>query len=190
MPKPKNQTKPTAAPAAAAPQVDERAVAIAELVRGGMSYSEAKAAIDNDRPAAAPEKVDLGKDPGADEVIDPDSILDEGENLETVEYTDAPPEGDRMIDYLYELRNQLGRARVKKNYRVTFTLDHRLFDWMVYSTIGEAQYRGRADLTIEDFLKIKIKELKAADPTGGGRRDPRSSGPRELYNPQSGGWKP
>ena len=191
-PAPAKAAAPENTPAAAATTApDERAQAIAELVRGGMSYSEAKAAIDNDRPAApvaALPKVDLGKDPGADEEIDPDSIPDPEEKLEVVDVPNEPPEGYKMIEYLYELRDQMGKSRVKKRHRISVTLEHRLFDWLVYGTIVEAQFRGRPDLTIEDFIEIKIKELKAADPTSGGRRDPSTSGPRDNYNPQTGRW--
>ena len=80
---PKKAAAPTPAPEKNEAQTDERAKAIAELVRGGMSYSEAKAAIDNDTPA--PAKVELGPDPGADEEIDPDSIPDPDEDLEVVD---------------------------------------------------------------------------------------------------------
>lgn len=195
----RNAGAPASAPAAAAAPAqapaaapnDPRATAIAELVRGGMSYSEAKAAIDNDRPAApvtTPKKVNVGKDPGADEEIDPDTIPNPEEELELVEISNAPPEGYKMIEHLYELRNQLGKARVKKRFRINVELEQRLFDWLVYATITEATFRGRPELTIEDFINIKVKELKAADPTGGGRRDPSTSGPRDMYNPNTGKW--
>lgn len=82
----------------------------------------------------------------------------------------------------------IGKARAKKQYRVAVVFDQRLFDWLLYATIQEAHFRRRPDLTIEEFLEIKVKELKAADPTAGGRRDPSSSGPRDNYNPASGRW--
>ena len=185
-----------AAPAAANPTppqpVEERAAVIAELIRGGMSYADAQAAVGETQPAPAPAaatpKVNLGSDPGADEEIDPDSIPDPDEDLETVEISHTPPDGYKMIEYLYQLREKMGKTRKKKRYVITVDLEHRLFDWLVYATIAEATFRGRPDLTIEDFIEIKIKELKAADPTGGGRRDPSTSGPRDNYNPQSGRW--
>lgn len=191
---PKSATKAAAQKAAApAPekdkQVDERAQAIAELVRGGMSYSEAKAAIDNDRPATTQaEKVDLGKDPGADEEIDPDSIPDPGEDLEVVEISHEPREGYTMFETLHLIRGEIEKSREKKRFLIPIELDQRLFDWLLYGTIAEAHFRRRPDLTIEDFIEIKIKELKAADPTQGGRRDPSTSGPKDMYNPATGKW--
>jgi len=93
-----------------------------------------------------------------------------------------------MIEQLYALREQLGKSRKKQRFTFPIELDQRLFDWVVYATIAEAQFRGRKELTIQDFFEIKIKELKASDPTGGGRRDPSTSGPREGYNPNTGKW--
>lgn len=178
---------PAATPPQASPGPDVRAEAIATLVRGGMPYQEAVAAVDRTPAPAA--KVELGKDPGADEVIDPDSIPDPAEELEVVEIPNVAPDGYNMLGFLYELRDKLGKARTKKRFRFTLELDQRLTDWLVYAAIGEGQFRKREDLSIEEFLEIKIKELKASDPTGGGRRDPRSSGPRENFNGQTGDWK-
>lgn len=197
MPTPKKTaTKKAATPVASAspqsPQMDERAKAIAELVRGGMSYSEAKDAIDNDRPAAtqgkASEPVNLGRDPGADEEIDPDSIPDPKEDLEIVDIDNVPPKGFKMIEYLYELRDRIKNARTKRRYAVNVVMDQRIFEWLLYATIAEAQFRGRAELSVEDFLNIKIKELKATDPTDGGRRNASSSGLKDSYNPATGRW--
>lgn len=172
-----------------APVNDERAQAIAELVRGGMSYSEAKAAIDNDRPATTPApKIDLGKDPGADEVINEEDIPDPGEDLEVVDVEHAPLDGYNMLETLNLMYSEIGKSRKKRRFRIGIELEQRLFDWLLYATIQEAHFRRRADLTIEDFIEIKIKELKAADPTAGGRRDPSTSGPRQNYNPASGKW--
>ncbi len=173
-----------------APVNDERAQSIAELVRGGMSYSEAKAAIDNDRPAAAPVavKINVGKDPGADEVIDEDSIPDPGEDLEVVDVEHTPRDGYTMFETLNLMYSELGKSRKKRRFRVSVDLDQRLFDWLLYATIQEANFRKRENLTIEDYIEIKIKELKAADPTAGGRRDPSTSGPRDNFNGNTGKW--
>lgn len=185
---------PAPAPAAADPKpagADARAEAIATLVRGGLSYQDAVAAVD--RPASAdpaPAKPYIGKDPGADEVIDEASIPDPGEDLEVVEIEHVAPEGYNMLGFLYEMREKLGKSRNKKRFRMTVELDQRLFDWVVYATIAEAQLRNRENLTIQDFLEIKIKELKAADPTGGGRRSPTKSGPRGNFNPATSDWNP
>jgi hypothetical protein len=181
---PVKQTKPSQPSAKG--QADERAQAIAELVRGGMSYAEAKAALD--RSPAVEARVALGKDPGADEEIDPDSIPDPDEDLAVIDVLNEPPAGVRMIEQLYELRGQMTRARKKNDYRLTITLDHRLFDWVLYATIQEAQFRGRPDMSIEDFIIIKVKELKAQDATAGGRRDPSTSGPKDSYNATTGRW--
>ena len=191
--KPKAAAQKAAAPSLEENKVktDERAQAIAELVRGGMSYSEAKAAIDSDTPAsapAAPAKVDLGPDPGADEEIDPDSIPDPEEDLEVVEIEHEPREGYTMFETLHLIRGEIEKSRVKKRFLIPIEIDQRLFDWLLYGTIAEAHFRRRPDLTIEDFIEIKIKELKAADPTQGGRRDPSTSGPKDLYNPGTGKW--
>lgn len=170
----------------------QRSAVLAQLVAGGMSYAQAVAALDGNggaQPAALP-KVAVGKDPGADEVIDPDSIADPDEVLELVSVSHEPEDGYSMFESLCMMWNEIGRARDKKRFEISFVLDQRLFDWVVYATIQEAQFRRREDLTIADFLEIRIKELMAQDPTKGGRRDPSKSGPRELYNSAKGNWKP
>lgn len=180
-----------AAKSAAPTQDDENAKAIAQLVRGGMSYSEAKAAVENDKPSTASNegaKINIGKDPGADEEIDPDSIPDPDEELDVMEIEHEPREGYNMFETLHLLRDEIEKSRKKHTFRMTIELDQRLFDWILYATISEAHFRRRPDLTIEDFIEIKIKELKAEDPTHGGRRDPSTSGPKDLYNPQTGKW--
>lgn len=185
---------PAKAPAVASNPVDEAAQAIAQLVRGGMPYSEAKAAIENDRPISAagvksaPAKINLGKDPGADEVINEEDFPDPGEDLEIVDVEHKPREGYNMFETLNLMYSEIGKSRKKRRFRLTTVLEQRLFDWLLYATIQEANFRKREDLTIEDYIEIKIKELKAADPTAGGRRDPSTSGPRDNYNPGTGKW--
>lgn len=165
-----------------APADNERAAVIANLIKSGMSYDDAVAAVGQTSKPKIPDNY------GADEVIDPDSIPDPKEELETVVVSHEVQKGPNMIDDLYDLRSQLSKARDRKIFQVTINLDQRIFDWLVYATIVEAQMRGRPELTIEGFLNIKLKELKAADPSAGGRRDPRSSGPRDQYNPQNNTW--
>lgn len=172
---------------------DERAQAIAVLVRGGMPYAEAVASIDRS-PAAPPVAAPAKSEPvpahgqGEDDEDDAPIPVDPGETLEVVKIPNVAPKGDRMIDFLYELRGKIERSRDRKDFELTITLPQSLFDWVLYSTIAEAQYRGRENLTIEDFVRIKLKELKATDPTGGGRRNPSASGPKDSYNPQTGKW--
>lgn len=175
-----------------APTTDPgQAAVIAQLVAGGMSYAQAVAAMaGNGETTAAPlPKVKIGKDPGADEVIDPDTIPDPIEELELFEVSHTPREGYKVIEELYEIRKMMETSRKKRRFSVNVQFDQRLFDWLVYATIAEATFRGRPDLTIEDFLTMRLKELKAADPSQGGRRDPSKSGPKESYNPATGKWK-
>ena len=99
---PKAETSPDAGQAAV----------IADLVRGGMSYTQAVAAMAGggapDKITNAPlPKINVGKDPGADEVIDPDSIEDVPEDLETYRIDHTPREGYKVIEELYELRQIL-----------------------------------------------------------------------------------
>lgn len=187
----------TAAPKlASAAKVEEtkqpdtsKAAVIAELVKGGMTYAEAVVAVGGnvEAPGPAP-KINVGKDPGADEVIDPDSILDPVEELELYEVSHTPREGYKVIEELYEIRKMMETSRKKRRFSFNVQMDQRLFDWLIYATIAEATFRGRPDLTIEDFLTMRLKELKAADPSQGGRRDPSKSGPKESYNPSTGKW--
>lgn len=187
---PATAAAPKAAAAVQSNPVDEAAQAIAQLVRGGMTCSEAKAAVENDRPAAAtaPAKINIGKDPGADEVIDEASIPDPGEDLEIVDVENKPRDGYTMFETLNLAYSDLSKSRKKRRFRITAELDQRLYDWLLYATIQEANFRKREDLTIEDYIEIKIKELKAADPTAGGRRDPSTSGPRDNFNGNTGKW--
>jgi len=186
--------KPVPEAQAASPKTD--AAVIAELVRGGMPYAEAKAAVEGEAPTAPTPQRSARRVPDAapaassgDDEPEPE-ITDPGENLETFEVPRVPREGYTMAEELYELREKISRSRKKALYKFEVTVDSRLMDWLIHATIAEAAFRGRAELSLSDFSAIRFKELKAADPSHGGRRTPSKSGPRDQYNPTQGNWKP
>lgn len=191
MPTPKPSTKPKtgaaspAAPTSAAPETDTtKAQVIADLIRGGMTYAQAVAAVGGEaqQPSTtAPAYAELVED--APEPIDP------GEHLPVIEVSHAPREGYAVAEELYELREKISRMRKKHLFTFTVTLDERTMDWVLHASLQEAAMRGRADLTLSDYIAIRLKELKAADPTHGGRRNPSKSGPKDQYNPATGNWQ-
>ncbi len=189
------------------PQVDPgRAAVLAELVKGGKSYAEATAMLDGSAPvkhveaaqrSAITQASPKGKGKAAavpaevlngDEVIDPDSIDDPQEDLPLVVIDHTPPQGNTSLEALYGLRSDLKKARNKKRFQIPITVDQDLFVWIVYATIAEGQHRRNQAYTLEDYIRGKMLEEKATDPTDGGRRNLESSGPRDGYNPLTEGW--
>ncbi len=197
---PKEQTTGAPVSQPAASSTLETAV-ITDLITRGYSLQQAQAMLagngeveeQEDAPApkaqAKPKKTDIPQSViDGDEDIDPASIQDPGDGAKVVEFSHEPEKGLTSIESLYALRKRLGEDKDKKRYRFTVELDHRVMDWVVYAAIAEAQSRRNANMTINDFIVQKIKEVKATDPTEGGRRQAQSSGLKDAFNPTTKSW--
>lgn len=171
-----------------------QAAVIAELMASGLSYARAVAMVegkDEGPPAsadAALSQTPQANEPSPDDVIA--QIVDPGEDLEVYEVPNdlEDQDAETMYELLHQIRESIEKSGTRRKFQVTVTFDQRVFDWVLYAAIVEAYDRRRPELSVADYMVIKIKEQMAADPTNGGRRSGGGSGLKDMWNPQKGSW--
>lgn len=179
-------------PAALAPG---QAQVVASLVAAGYSYDDAVAMLNGTGGApAAPAKGKKEIDAATRKLIDGDDsdlppVEDVEERFDVVEVDMAPREGFKtLIDDLWTRREEMEDVPKKTLYRVTFDIPAPEFDWLLHRTIQEGQSRKDVGFTVQRALILLLKQQKALDPTRGGRRAGGSSGPKNSFDPKTGGW--
>jgi hypothetical protein len=169
MPKPKTETKKAPLNLKMIEDQEEKvdameAAVIAELVRSGLSYKDARAQVLGEQNEAAPAK---------DEDPEPPVI---------------PRKSKDFSDDQIGLYNLLEKIDEKESYSVTVNLPPYLMEWTIRKTLQEAYTRNNPNFLVEDFLILLLKEQRAIDPTKGGKVTSAASGPKDMYNPHTGKW--
>lgn len=143
------------------------AAVIAELVRAGVPYADAKkqvlgGKVETPQAVAAPPEDD-----------EPPVI---------------PQKSKDFSDEQVELYNMLSTIEDSNEYEVTVKLPAYIADWTIRKTLQEAARRNDPKFVVENFILLMLKEQRAIDPSKGGKVRSASSGPRDSFNPAKGNW--
>lgn len=199
-----NSTESTASPAPATnPPQDGKASVIAALVAQGYSYDEAVAMLSGDGKAKnQPGKV---SPPSPGEISEEEKAkirkLAEGDDSDLPPVEDVPDtaelvifpmdkrEGHKtLLDDYWNRRGDLEEIKKKARFQLVIELNQPELDWLLHRTIREGQIRKDAEFSVNRTLTLLLKQQKALDNTYGAKASATSSGPRENYNPATGGW--
>lgn len=139
------------------------AAVIAELVKSGVPFADAKAQVLGGATPAQP----------VEEDIEPPVV---------------PQKSKDFSDEQVQLFNMLDELDETIEYEITATIPAYLMDWVIRKTLQEAYVRNNPNFVVEDFLTLMLKEQRAIDPSKGGTVKAVSSGPKDSFNPGTGGW--
>ena len=141
------------------------AAVIAELVKSGVSYADAKAQVLGGA-AASPQ-------PAEEEEPEPPVIPQRSKDFSNEQVA--------LFEMLENIEDQ-------ESFEINLTVPAYLMDWTIRKTLQEAYTRNNPNFLVEDFLILMLKEQRAIDPTKGGKVRSSASGPKDLYNPATGKW--
>lgn len=146
------------------------AAVIAELVKAGVSFEDAKAQV-------------LGKK--SEEVEEASSVTEEPEPPVIPQKSrDFSDDQVKLFNEVKEIADGNGMP----SYKIELELPQYLFDWAARKTLQEAGSRNDPSFGLEHFLVFMIKQERAIDPTKGGKVQGGSSGPKDAYNPITERW--
>jgi hypothetical protein len=167
-----------------------KADVIASLIKQGLTYDQAVAAV-NGTPA-----------PAADDLAARTKKMIEGDDSDLPPVPDAPPKDLPIVEisfetrkglenYLFELDQRIREMRgdsKDKLYELTIKLPKNLYEFFAADVLREGVMRKDVLWNEERMIAMLLKQRLALDPTKGGNVKPKSSGPRGSYNAQSGSW--
>lgn len=142
------------------------AAVIAELVKSGVSFADAKAQVLGGQKAPAVE----------DEVDIEPPVIPQKSN----DFSDAQI---HLFDKLKELESMDGGE-----HEISSVVPTHIMIWVIRRTLQEAYKRNDPNFVVENFILLLLKEQRAIDPTKAGQVTAASSGPKQLFNPGTGKW--